>query len=78
MPSSKQDQDALSRARAAKDRLQKTLASRADVCGIGITKVGASFGLKVNLSGAEHRDSIPAAVQGVPVIVYVVGAIRKR
>lgn len=78
MPPTNRDQDALSRARTVKDRLQKTLASRADVCGIGITKVGMSYGVKVNLSDGADRDSVPTAIQGVPIVVDVVGPIRKR
>jgi hypothetical protein len=69
----------LERARAAKERARIVFAAKASVVGVGITRVGGGFGLKVNLSeppppGAE----LPETIDGVPVRVEVVGPIRKR
>ena len=78
MGSTNRTDDALARARQAKDQLQRKLASCESLRGIGITRVGEAYGVKVNLSNDEDRKSIPDAVKGVPVVVDVVGEIRKR
>ena len=66
----------LEQARAAKVVAVKAL-SDLPVVGIGITRVGDGYGLKVNL-GAAPEGEVPATVAGVPVKVEVVGKIRKR
>lgn len=69
---------ALSRARKAKNKLARTLHARDDIAGIGLTMVGDALGVKVNLTVAPTGPALPASVDGVPVVVEVVGAIRKR
>jgi hypothetical protein len=66
-------------ARAAKNLAKAALAAIPGVVGIGISKIGRSYGLKVNLNkklppGVE----VPKTIGGVPVKVEVVGTIRKR
>ena len=69
----------LDEARAAKPLVEQTLAGLADVVGVGITRVGRGYGVKVNLSQTPASPAeIPAEVAGVPVRVEVIGAIRKR
>ena len=69
----------LDEARAAKPLVEQALAGVAEVVGLGITRVGRGYGVKVNLSRAPAgAEDIPAEVAGVPVRVEVVGTIRKR
>ncbi len=69
----------LERARAAKERAKVIFAGKASVVGIGINRVAGGFGVKVNLSEPAPRDAdLPETIDGVPVRVEVVGAIRKR
>lgn len=47
--------------------------------GIGITKYGSGYGLKVNLRGPlEQSADLPEQIKGVPLQVEVVGPIRKQ
>jgi hypothetical protein len=64
-------------ARAAKRKAAELFLAIGAVAGVGITRIGEGYGLKVNL---EHLpDSpLPTDVDGVPLRVEVVGAIRKR
>ncbi|HEX3150719.1 MAG TPA: hypothetical protein VHR66_21755 [Gemmataceae bacterium] len=66
----------LEQARAAKERAVTELADL-PVVGIGITRVGDGYALKVNLDSAPS-GAVPSAVNGVPIKVEVVGKIRKR
>ena len=68
----------LESARAAKPAVQKVFAALGEVVGVGITRVGDGYGVKVNLRAAPAAGvELPAEVDGVPVRVEVVGAIRK-
>jgi hypothetical protein len=66
----------LEQACAAKPKAAALLAAL-PVVGVGITRVGAGYGLKVNLSESV-ADAVPEHVDGVPIKTEVVGAIRKR
>jgi hypothetical protein len=69
----------LDEARAAKERAKATFAGQASVVGIGITRVGDGYGVKVNLGAPPPSDTdLPDAIDGVPVRIEVVGPIRKR
>jgi hypothetical protein len=73
------DDPSLERARAAKPRALDVFSKLGDVVGIGLTRVGEQYGLKVNLSSApKDPDAVPGEVDGVPVKVEVVGTLRKR
>lgn len=69
----------IEQARAAKEKALKGLGRTLAVVGIGITRVDAGYGLKVNLREAPPRGvSLPDAIDGVPVRIEVVGRIRGR
>jgi len=62
----------LDQARAARRALAEQLASSPEVNGIGITRNGTSYALKVNLI-APANVRVPKRVRGVSVSVDVVG-----
>jgi hypothetical protein len=69
----------LDEARAAKERAKALFAGKAPVVGIGITRVGDGYGVKVNLGAPPAADAnLPDSIDGVPIRVEVVGPIRKR
>jgi hypothetical protein len=69
----------LEQARAAKERAKTELAHVPGVVGIGLTKIGDDYALKVNLQEEPPRTTaIPTAIGGVAVRVEVVGPLRKR
>ncbi len=66
-------------ARAAKARAAEVFGRAARLAGVGITRVGQGYGLKVNLAEAPaDQKSLPTEIAGVPVRVEVVGTVRKR
>ncbi len=69
----------LEQARAAKESARALLAALPGVVGVGITKVGKDYALKVNLRAPLPRGvSAPERIGDVPVRVEVVGRITKR
>ena len=73
------DSASLSKVRAAKAEAFEVFSELADVVGVGIASVGSGYGLKINLKALpKSRVKLPTRVDGVPVIVEVVGTIRKR
>ena len=69
----------LEEVRAAKPEATKVFGRVARLAGVGITRLGAGYALKVNLTEpAEDPTKLPSKVNGVPVQVEVVGTIRKR
>ena len=66
----------LDQARAAKEKMRTALAHRPEVTGIGITRHGAGYAVKVDL--ARACADVPPEVGGVPVHTEIVGRIRKR
>ena len=48
------------------------------VVGVGITRIGEGYGLKVNLSEKVTTGQLPETVAGVPIQIEVVGTIAKR
>ena len=69
--------DPLSQVRAAKKKAETKLRGVREVNGIGITKIGADYALKVNLE-AQPRTPVPTSIDGVPVKTEVVGKIRAQ
>jgi hypothetical protein len=67
----------LEEARAAKAKAAQLLEAL-PLVGIGITRVGEGYGLKVNLSRSVCKGQLPTHVDGVPILAEVVGEIRKR
>jgi hypothetical protein len=69
----------LEQARAAKESGKALLAALPGVVGVGITKIGEDYALKVNLRAPlPARVSVPERIGDVPVCVEVVGKITKR
>jgi hypothetical protein len=67
----------LEEVRAAKPRALAIFESLASVVGVGITRIGDGYGLKVNLREAPSADApLPTEVDGVPVRLEVVGQPR--
>lgn len=68
----------LEAARAAKEEAKRQVADKAQVVGVGLTRAKkGGYAVKVNVKDAP-TEPVPATVQGVPVVVEVVGTIRKR
>jgi len=68
----------LDAARQAKPEALKVFGRLAQVAGVGITRIGDGYGLKVNLREPPPAGSeLPGQVNGVPVRVEIVGPIRK-
>jgi len=67
----------LEEARAAKSKAAVLLAAL-PVVGVGITRIGDGYGLKVNLSRDVAASAVPEQVDDVPIKLEVVGEIRKR
>lgn len=69
----------LEQARAAKEAALELFTRIGSVAGVGITRVGGDYAVKVNLKAPlPDGTAIPAAVGGVPVHVEIVGVIRPR
>ncbi len=64
-------------ARAAKDTLRECLRGEPALVGLGLTRQGAGYALKVNLARSP-RAELPADVAGVPVVVEITGVVRAR
>ena len=67
----------LDQARAAKAKALTLFSALAPVIGVGLTRIGEGYGLKVNLE-RKPTAPLPADVDGVPIRVEVVGRISKR
>jgi len=68
----------LEEARAAKARAMEVFRRKATVVGVGITRIGGGYGVKVNLETSPTPNvELPETIDGVPVRVEVVGRIRK-
>lgn len=69
----------LQEARDAKERAKKLFAKQADVVGVGITRIGTRYGVKVDLGQTPNPSAeLPETIDGVPIRIEVVGPVRKR
>jgi len=68
----------IDQARAAKELARTVVASLAPVVGVGITRIGDGYGVKVNLASAPEGVVLPTSVNGVPLKVEVIGPVRKQ
>ncbi len=68
----------LSQARAAKAKVAELMKDSDAVNGVGITRQGAGYAVKLNLARPAGTDALPSRVDGVPVKVEIVGEITKR
>jgi hypothetical protein len=69
----------LDEARAAKEEAESRLRHLPTVAGIGLMVIGKGYGIKVNLTAPLDGPGadVPSEICGVPVLVSVVGNIRK-
>lgn len=67
----------LEQARAAKEKLRERMSGISELRGIGIAILDGGYGVKINLA-CEPEQPIPSEVDGVPVIVSIVGSIVPR
>jgi len=65
----------LQEAEAAKRILRERLTGISTIRGIGIATLGRGYGVKVNLLDRSARHLVPDDIDGVPVIVDIVGII---
>lgn len=69
----------LEQVRAAKRLALGTFKRLGKVTGVGITRIGSGYGLKINLEEAPLGNvALPATIKGVPVLVEVVGPLKKH
>lgn len=69
----------IDQARNAKESAKTILADLPGVVGVGLTKIGDDYALKINLREELPKGvSVPKEIAGVPVRVEVVGSIHKR
>jgi hypothetical protein len=65
--------------RAVKAKAMAIFSPLAEVVGIGITRIGEGYGLKVNLRIAAGKNAqLPTDVDGIPVKVEIVGRLTKQ
>jgi hypothetical protein len=65
-------------ARAAKPRALEIFRRLGAVASVGVARIDDGYGLKVNLREPLRPEiSPPTAVEGVPVRVEIVGAVRR-
>jgi len=69
----------IEQARAAKPRALEVFGRLAQLNGVGITRIGDGYGLKINLQEPPSADAdLPANIGDVPVQIEIIGPIRKR
>ena len=69
----------IERARSAKARIRSFLPRALKVNAVGITQVGDDYAVKINLEEPPRPGlRLPDAIDGVPLVVEVVGRIWKR
>lgn len=70
---------ALEEARAAKEQAKLVFQKLGRLSGIGITRQGDSYVVKVNLESSPTKSTLlPKEINGVPVVVHIVGKIHKQ
>ena len=69
----------LKRARAAKPKVQRAFQRIGSVNGVGLTRKNGAYAVKVNLESPLDRNvDYPKSIDGVAVVVKVLGKIRKQ
>jgi hypothetical protein len=69
----------LEQARAAKAAALRRCEKLDTVVGVGLTRVGGDYAVKINLRAPLPQGTeLPADIDGVPIVVEVVGPVRKR
>jgi hypothetical protein len=73
------DRRKLDAARDAKERAKTIFSRYGTVNGIGLTRVGERYAVKVNFESEPHdQASMPRDIEGVPVVVQVIGPLHKQ
>jgi hypothetical protein len=67
----------LEKARSAKSKAVGLFRSIGRVNAVGITRKDGKYAVKVNLESAPNKTP-PTDIDGVPVVVHVVGQVRKQ
>ena len=79
MSAGQMSQITLKKARAAKQAALRHFERLGTVVGVGVTRVGGEYAVKVNLEKPMRPGTkLPAEIDGVPVCVEVTGMIRAR
>jgi hypothetical protein len=69
----------LEEVRAAKPHAARKFKKLGALVGVGISRQGNGYGLKINLSRPPRRgQAVPTEIKGVPIEISIVGTIRKR
>jgi hypothetical protein len=75
----KEDDLELDAARAAKAKARSLFSGLAKVNGVGITRAGGRYAVKVNCESLNVPETeLPDEIDGVPVVVDITGPIRKQ
>ena len=73
------EEEQLEAARAVKEKAAKLMERFGQVCGVGITRREGVYAVKVNLEvEPSSSDKLPEEIDGVPIVVRVIGSIRKQ
>jgi hypothetical protein len=66
-------------ARRVKSAAGRAAGKSARVVGVGLTKIGDSYAVKVNLAEPPRAEALlPDLIDGVPIVYEVVGQIMKH
>jgi hypothetical protein len=68
----------IEQARRAKEEATRSLPTSLPIVGLGLTKRGENYVLKVNLSRHIAAARLPRLMGDVPIIYEVVGSIRPQ
>jgi len=69
----------LEAARAAKGRVKGLFPKQVQICGVGLTQQAGHYCVKVNLESEPGSEiHLPEEIDGVPVVIQVVGKLRKQ
>lgn len=69
----------LEAARNAKEKAKEIFSRFGFINGVGLTRQGEGYAVKVNFaSEPRDRSDMPNAIEGIPVIIDVVGPLHKQ
>jgi len=75
----KDEEDLLTHAREAKEKAKQIFPRYGTVQGIGLTRRGTGYAVKVNFAAEPgDRSRMPQQIADVPVVVEVVGRLHKQ
>jgi hypothetical protein len=64
-------------ARAGKEQARRRFARLPGVVGIGLTRCGLGYAIKINVDRPVAPGTIPGYLDGVPIVTECVGSISK-